>query len=158
MPESNYQGGCSCGAIRYRLTAPPLVVHCCHCTWCQRESGASFALNVLIESSQLELNSGDPECVATPSNSGNPQNIFRCPTCRVAVWSHYPGFGDKVCFVRAGTLDAGHDIAPDIHIYTTTKQPWLGIPEPSVTADEFYDLKAVWPASSLKRLKVALER
>lgn len=156
MTGSSHHGGCTCGGVRYRIIGPPLIVHCCHCTWCQRETGAAFALNALVESGKLELVSGDPELVESPSNSGRNQNIFRCPDCRIAVWSHYPGFGDKVSFVRVGTLDAGHGISPDIHIYTTTKQAWLVIPEGSATADEFYDLKIVWPESSLARLKAAL--
>jgi hypothetical protein len=38
------EGGCDCGEVRYRLTTRPLIVHCCHCRWCQRESGTAFAL------------------------------------------------------------------------------------------------------------------
>jgi len=138
------------------MHAAPLIVHCCHCTWCQRESGAAFALNALIESNSLELLNEPPEKVATPSASGRNQDIWRCSRCKVAVWSHYAGFGDKVSFVRVGTLDTGHGISPDIHIYTTTKQPWVVIPEGSATADEFYSLKEVWPDDSRARLREAL--
>jgi len=93
------EGGCACGGIRYRMESPPLFVHCCHCRWCQRESGASYALNALIEAERVILLEGEPEVTPTPSNSGKAQNVWRCPECRVAVWSHYAGFGDKVSFV-----------------------------------------------------------
>jgi hypothetical protein len=100
----SYEGGCTCGAVRYRMTSAPMIVHCCHCRWCQRESGASFALNAMIESDRVVLLQGEIEFVYTPSQSGKGQKIARCPKCHVAVWSHYAGGGDAVCFVRVGTL------------------------------------------------------
>src|SRR6185436_17583258 len=99
------EGGCDCRAIRYRMETAPLVVHCCHCRWCQRESGASFALNAMIESDRVTNLGEAPELVLTPSESGRGQSIARCPHCRVAVWSHYAGAGPAVAFVRVGTLD-----------------------------------------------------
>jgi hypothetical protein len=57
---SAIEGGCTCGAVRYRLKARPLFVHCCHCTWCQRETGSAFAVNAFIEASQVELLNGKP--------------------------------------------------------------------------------------------------
>src|SRR4051794_40946188 len=105
MATNELTGGCTCRAVRYHMTSGPLFVHCCHCRWCQRESGAAFALNALIESDRVALLQGAPEEVLTPSNSGKGQRIFRCPSCRVAVWSHYAGGGDRIRFVRVGTLD-----------------------------------------------------
>src|SRR5215204_433926 len=99
------EGGSTCRAVRFRLAGRPLFVHCCHCTWCQRESGASFALNAMIESNRVEVLSGEPELIETPSASGAGQRIARCPRCRVAVWSHYAGAGQGIRFVRVGTLD-----------------------------------------------------
>ncbi len=122
------EGGCDCRQVRYRLLAPPMFVHCCHCRWCQRESGASFALNALIEADRLELIAGEPELVDTPSESGQGQQIARCPNCRMALWSHYAGAGPLVSFVRVGTLDQPDHLPPDIHIFTASKQPWLMLP------------------------------
>src|SRR5881398_1761882 len=99
------EGGCDCRAVRYRLESAPLFVNCCHCRWCQRETGTAFALNALIESDRVEVLESSPEVIVTPSNSGKGQKISRCPTCRIAVWSNYGGGGDKVRFVRVGTLD-----------------------------------------------------
>src|SRR5690606_35154204 len=89
------EGGCTCRAVRYRLTTTPLFVHCCHCRWCQRETGSAFALNAMIETACIELLDGQPQIHDTPSNSGKGQKIMRCPRCRVALWSHYPGAGPK---------------------------------------------------------------
>ena len=144
-------GGCSCGAIRYRMTSPPLFVHCCHCRWCQRETGASFALNALIEADRVVLLRGEPETVDTPSNSGKGQKIARCPRCHVAVWSNYAGAGDAVRFVRVGTLDEPDRLPPDIHIFTSSKQPWVVLPPDARAVAEFYDIDREWPAQSLER-------
>src|SRR5512138_3642328 len=119
------EGGCDCRQLRYRMETRPLFVHCCHCRWCQRESGASFALNAMIEADRVTLLGEEPEIVDTPSASGKGQKIARCPHCRVAVWSHYAGGGAAVRFVRVGTLDDPDRVPPDIHIFTSTRQPWL---------------------------------
>ena len=106
-------GGCTCRAVRYRMMSEPMFVHCCHCRWCQRETGASFALNAMIEADRRRV-SGTPEVVHTPSNSGKGQKIARCPACRIALWSNYGGAGDIVRFVRVGTLDDPDRLPPDI--------------------------------------------
>ena len=151
-------GGCTCRAVRYRMTAKPLFVHCCHCRWCQRETGASFALNAMIESDRVVLLSGAPEVVLTPSNSGKGQKIARCPQCRIALWSNYGGAGDVVRFVRVGTLDKPDRLPPDIHIFTSSKQPWVVLPRGTPAVKEYYDREKYWPKASLKRLLALLAR
>jgi len=145
------EGGCTCGAVRYRVSGPPLIVHCCHCRWCQRETGASFALNALYEADRVVVLRGTPEVVPTPSASGRDQRIARCPQCRMALWSNYAGAGEAVRFVRIGTLDNPDALPPDIHIYTASKQPWVVLPEGAAAVPEYYDREAVWPAASLAR-------
>ena len=139
------EGGCTCRAVRYRMTAKPLFVHCCHCRWCQRETGASFALNAMIESDRVVLLKGEPEVVDTPSNSGKGQKIARCPRCRIAVWSNYAGAGDAVRFIRVGTLDKPDRLPPDIHIFTSSKQPWVVLPRGTPAVKEYYDRTKYWP-------------
>lgn len=145
------EGGCTCRFVRYRLLSAPLFVHCCHCRWCQRESGSAFALNALIEADRVHLLAGAVDVVDTPSQSGKGQKISRCPTCRIALWSNYAGAGDAVRFVRVGTLDDPGACPPDIHIYTVSRQPWVVLP-PSVPAvPEYYRASERWPAASLER-------
>lgn len=144
-------GGCNCKSVQYRMETAPLFVHCCHCRWCQRETGASFALNALIESDCVTTLADEPEVVATPSESGLGQKIARCRTCRIAVWSHYAGSGQAIRFVRVGTLDDPGVLRPDVHIFTASKQPWVAMP-PGVPAFEgYYDLEELWPVESLSR-------
>jgi hypothetical protein len=155
------EGRCTCGAIRYRLTGKPLFVHCCHCRWCQRETGASFALNAMIEADRVELLAGQPETVVTPSNSGKGQKITRCPTCRIAVWSNYAGAGDAVHFVRVGTLLDPDQLPPDIHIFTASRQPWVVLPPTTPATPDYYDRRNYWPEESLERyarLRTSLQR
>ena len=147
-------GGCTCRAIRYHLTARPMFVHCCHCRWCQRETGSAFALNALIESERIGLDAAEPELVDTPSNSGTGQLIRRCPTCRVALWSHY-GRVTTVAFVRVGALDNPDLCPPDIHIFTMSKQPWVVLPAGARAVAEYYDPTQVWPPESLARRAIA---
>jgi hypothetical protein len=149
-------GGCTCGAVRYRMTSRPLFVHCCHCRWCQRETGASFALNAMIEADRVIVLQGAPEIVATPSNSGRGQRIFRCPSCRIALWSHYAGAGDAICFVRVGTLDEPDRLPPDIHIFTASKQPWVVLPPGLPAVAEYYDRAQHWPEASRARREALL--
>ena len=150
------EGGCTCRAVRYRLLTRPLFVHCCHCTWCQRETGTAFALNAMIESDRVELLAGEVDVVDTPSNSGKGQKIARCPKCRIAVWSNYAGAGDLLRFIRVGTLDDPGRFPPDIHIFTSTKQPWVVIPPGVPAVAEYYDAKQHWPPESLERRKAYL--
>jgi hypothetical protein len=131
----------------------PLFVHCCHCRWCQRESGASFALNALIEGDRIQVLAGEIDLVDTPSQSGSGQTIARCPRCRIALWSNYAGAGPLVKFVRVGTLDEPDRLPPDIHIFTQSKQPWVVLPEGTPAVPEYYDREAYWPAESLARRK-----
>ena len=152
------EGGCTCRRVRYRMVTSPLFVHCCHCRWCQRETGASFALNALIEADLVEIMAGQPDVVDTPSNSGRGQKITRCPSCRIALWSNYAGAGDALRFVRVGTLDDPDRLPPDIHIFTSTKQPWLVLPRGTPAVAEYYERDRYWPAASLERRRALLAR
>jgi hypothetical protein len=143
-------GGCSCGAVRYRLASDPLFIHCCHCLNCQRQTGSAFVINLLIEADRVELLSGDPQPVDVPRDDGSSQRIYRCPSCQVAVFSEYGR--PEVWFVRGGTLDEPSAVEPDVHIYTRSKLPWVALPQSVPAFDEYYDTKALWPAASLERL------
>lgn len=156
MPDPKLEGGCACGGVRYRLTAPPMFVHCCHCTSCQTETGGAFVINALIEAEHVETIAGAAEPLLTPSESGCGQQIWRCPACRVALWSNYGGARDLIRFVRVGTLDTPAALPPDIHIYTRSKLPWVRLPEDVPAVDAYYDTASLWPEESLARRKRAL--
>jgi hypothetical protein len=145
------EGGCSCGAVRYRLTSDPLFVHCCHCLNCQRQTGTAFVVNILIEADRVELLVDEPQAVDVPRDDGSRQQIFRCPTCQVAVFSLYTS--PRVRFVRAGTLDDPSTVKPDVHIYTRSKVPWVEVPEGVPAFEAFYEVEKLWPPRSLERVQ-----
>jgi hypothetical protein len=144
------EGGCACGAVRYRLTSDPLFVHCCHCLNCQRQTGSAFVVNVLIETDRVELLAGEPQPVDVPRSGGKKQKIWRCPDCQIAVFSQYTR--RQIRFVRAGTLDDPTSIQPDVHIFTRSKLDWVALPDTVPAFDVYYDSKTLWPAESLERL------
>lgn len=152
------EGGCGCRQIRYQLLVQPMFVHCCHCRWCQRESGSAFALNAMLEAEQVHLLSGAPEIINTPTESGKGQNIARCPTCRVALWSTYAGAGPHIRFVRVGTLDMPDHLPPDIHIFCASKQPWVTLAPGIPAVAEYYSRSEYWPAESLQRREQLLKK
>uniref|UniRef100_UPI0030F721C3 GFA family protein n=1 Tax=Hyphomonas sp. TaxID=87 RepID=UPI0030F721C3 len=146
MTEESHtrEGGCTCGHVRYQVLSAPLVVHCCHCRYCQRQTGTAFAMNALIEADRVRLVRGDVEELTVDTPSGKGQIIARCPECRVAVWSHYnmSGLRERIRFIRVGTLDNPDLMPPDVHIFTTTKQPWVQLPEGSRVVDIYYEYEA----------------
>jgi hypothetical protein len=145
------EGGCSCGAVRYRLTSEPLFVHCCHCLSCQRQTGSAFVINVLIEADRVQLLDGEPHPVDVPRDDGSTQRIFRCAACEVAVFSRYTR--PDVHFVRAGTLDDPSLVEPDVHIFTRSKLPWVTLPDSVPAFEIYYDTRKLWPAASLERIE-----
>jgi hypothetical protein len=150
-----YEGGCACGYVRYAMEPYPLIVHCCHCSWCQRQNGSAFAVNALIEADRVHLLEGDVVDIVVPSPSGANQKISRCPKCQVAVLSYYlvmqGGMGERIRFIRVGTLDDPSQLPPDVHIHTASKQPWVTLPPGVLAVDEYYVTKEVWSEDSLKR-------
>lgn len=147
-------GGCTCGHVRYQVTSEPMIVHCCHCRGCQKNSGASFALNALFEADRVELISGEVEGVTVPTPSGTGQVITRCSKCKVAVWSNYNmgGLRERIRFIRVGTLDEPDQFPPDVHIFTCSRQPWVLLPKEDRRVEVFYEFKETWSPESMKRL------
>jgi len=151
IDTTHCDGGCTCRQVRYRMSGRPLIVHCCHCRWCQRETGSAFALNAMIEAERVEIVSGEVMTIATPSLSGKGQKIARCPTCRVALWSNYGGAGDAIRFVRVGTLDEPDRMPPDIQIFTESKQPWVLLAPDIPAVPGYYKASEYWSKDSLER-------
>ena len=149
-------GGCACEAVRYRLGSQPMFVHCCHCRDCQRQTGGAFVVNGLIETDRIAVLAGTLEAVGLPTQSGRPHDVYRCSACRTAMWSDY-GRRPYLRFVRLCTLDAAPSRPPDVHIYTRSKLPWVGLPADARVFAEYYDMPTEWPAEALARRQAASE-
>lgn len=152
--SETFEGGCSCGAVRYRLSSRPMFTNCCHCLDCQKQTGGAFAINAMIETSRIEMLSGEPVVIEMPSPSGRGHEVHRCPKCEVALWSNY-GRRTWMRFVRVATLDAPHAIKPDAHIFTRSRVPWVKLPEDTPAFEIYYDTAKQWSPESLARLAAA---
>ena len=156
-----YEGSCACGYVRYRVESRPLIVHCCHCSWCQRQNGSAFAVNALVEADQVRNIQGEVVDVEVPSPSGAGQRISRCPNCQVAVWSYYlvlsGNIGELVRFIRVGTLDHPEQFSPDVHIFTSSKLPWVELPPGIPAFENFYVIEDTWSEDSFARRKALTE-
>lgn len=143
-------GKCGCGAVTYRLKAHPMFVHCCHCSDCQTQTGTAFALNGIIETENVELDGPTrEEMLATSSGKG--QIITRCAECGVAVFSNYLAREGKLRHMRIGTLDEPEQCPPDVHIFTSSKLPWVTLSSDVPIFEEYYSIPDIWPESSRER-------
>lgn len=149
----NLEGGCSCAAIRYKLTASPLIVHACHCRDCQRVTGSGFVINIWIEKQFVETNAAIPKSLTLRGGSGKDHEVFFCDKCGTCVWSRYHIAPGEALFVRAGTLDKPEAVRPDVHIFTRSKLPWLDLPEGVLAFESIYNIEEVWSAESRERLR-----
>jgi hypothetical protein len=120
-------GGCECGAVRYRLTAAPILVNCCHCRDCQTITGSAFALNAVIETAAVVVDGGEPVEVALPRGEAVTR-AWRCGRCWTLLWADHPQAGDRLRFVRVGTLDAAERYPASAHFFVRSRHPWVGLP------------------------------
>lgn len=144
------EGGCACGAVRYRLKSGPMFVHCCHCGDCQRQVGSAFVINALIETDRVDVLQGETTCFTMPTDSGRPHDVYRCSVCGTTMWSDY-GRRKVLTFLRATTLDDRGALPPDVHIFTRSKLPWVRLPDDARVFEVYYDTQKEWPAESLAR-------
>ena len=131
-----------------------MIVHCCHCRDCQRQTGSAFVINALIETDRIEVE-GETVAVRMPTDSGRVHEVYRCPACATAMWSDYGG-RPALRFVRVGTLDEPEALPPDVHIFTRSKQPWVGLPEQARAFEVYYDMSREWTPEALARRRTIL--
>ncbi|MFT3968655.1 MAG: GFA family protein [Sphingobium sp.] len=155
---ASLEGGCACGAVRYRVEGAPIFVNNCHCSLCQRQSGTGSVFNGLYESERVTLLSGELTGHEVLAGGGEMQEIRRCAACGTAVWSHYPRLGRFGTAVRLGTLDAPTAFRPDAAIYLSTKLPWVVLSDEIPQFQESYDFRAVLPPERLERLHALAAR
>lgn len=148
-------GGCGCGRTRYRLLSPPMFVNCCHCRDCQRQTGSAFVINAVIEADRMRLLSGATQAHRFVTASGRPHDIHRCTQCGTALWSEYRAV-TAIRLVRVGSLDEPAAHAPNAHIYTRSKLPWVALPADVAAFAVHYRLSEVWPEEAQRRWRAAI--
>ncbi len=122
------EGGCQCGAVRYRIRGEPLALGVCHCTECQRQSGSAFGMSLVVRKEDFELASGELRDFTRTSDSGRPVRCAFCPTCGTRIF-HEPRYLEGVLNVKPGTLDDTSGLAPTLQIWTSRKQGWVVLRE-----------------------------
>ncbi|MCI4589046.1 GFA family protein [Sphingobium sp. BYY-5] len=152
------EGGCACGAVRYRIDVDPIFVNNCHCGLCQRQSGAASAVNAFVEVEHLHLLSGTLSEHEVPTGSGKAQAIVRCAACGTAVWSHYPRLGRLGAAIRVGTLDDRAAIRPDAAIFVADRMGWTGLPDGVPVFETSYKPADILPPDRLGRLMALVAR
>ena len=126
LPSFPVEGGCQCGAVRYRLTAPPLAVYNCHCRDCQRSSGATHSMSMPVQRSIFEHLSGRLAAYDKPADSGRVVRMLGCAECGTKVWNE-PLSAPDLLIVKPGTLDDMSWAVPVGNIWTASRAPWAEI-------------------------------
>lgn len=152
------EGGCGCGAVRYRIEGEPIFANNCHCRQCQQQTGSTSVVNAFFEMERVTLLAGELAENTVIAGSGGPHVIVRCRECGAALWSHYPAMGRLGAGVRVGTLDQPGSITPDAVIFTGEKMPWVALPEGIPAFETTYDFRKVLPAERLDRLRALSAR
>lgn len=153
MGETQREGGCGCGQVRYRLVGEPIFVNNCHCTLCQRQTGSTSAVNAFYETERVQLLQGELVTHEMMAGSGKPQYVKRCAQCGTAVWSHYPRLGDLGAGVRVGTLDDPASIRPDAAIFVHERMPWVTLPDGVPAFERNYRPADILPPERVARLQ-----
>jgi len=129
MTASTHEGGCLCGAIRYRIQGDGLMLSACHCQECQRTGGGAFGMSLIVLREALELTKGSPRRFEKPYEDGRHKVFNFCGECSGRVWNEMPRF-PQIYNVKPGTLDdANKWLDPVAHLWLSMKQPWVPIPE-----------------------------
>jgi hypothetical protein len=114
-----WEGGCLCGRIRFRVSAPPLLTMACHCTGCQKLSASAYSLTIAVPSDGFAVTQGEPVL----GGLHGPHRQLYCPHCKNWMFTHAHGL-DFFVNVRATMLDEHHWYAPFVEVFTSEKLPW----------------------------------
>jgi len=130
LPSFPVEGGCICGAIRYRLSAPPLGVYNCHCKDCQRSAGSAFSSSMIVNRETLTVIAGETDTYNKTAQSGRVVRQHSCGVCATRLFNE-PLSSTAVYVLRPGTLDDSSWAIPVGNIWTDSKAPWVEI-DPAV--------------------------
>jgi hypothetical protein len=125
---SSSEGGCQCGAVRYRIQGEPVSLVVCHCKECQRQSGSAFGMSLSVRTADFAL-TGDVRTYRRIADSGNGVTCAFCPTCGTRIYHEPERMNGVIVNVRAGTLDDTSSLKPVAHVWTRNKQGWFTIPD-----------------------------
>ena len=126
LPNFPVEGGCQCGAVRYRIKAPPLGIYACHCKDCQRFSGTTHTLSMVMQVDDVELTKGGLHGFDKVADSGRVVRMLGCARCGTKIWNE-PLASPTLLIVKPGTLDDASWARPVGNIWTDNALPWVSI-------------------------------
>ncbi len=155
LPELPLQGGCTCGAVRYQIKAPPLTFYLCHCTECQRQTSSAFGQSLRVHAKDFSV-AGSVRCIERLADSGARRQGWFCPLCGVRLWHATQG-SDEIN-IKAGTLDYTQWLIPAGHIWVRSRQRFVALPDDGLVYEEqpepgYERLKARWRAMTTSQSK-----
>jgi hypothetical protein len=121
------EGGCNCGAIRYRIEGPALGVAACHCTRCRRQSGSAYSVNLLVAQDAMTVDGQMAVFADQDTSSGAPVHREFCGACGSPIRSVITA-NPGVVAVKVGTLDDPDPFAPGLHVFTRSRIAWVDVP------------------------------
>lgn len=127
------EGGCQCGAVRYRISTAPVAYYWCHCTQCQRASGAAFGESLRVRQADVHVTGALGQWNRT-TDFGTTTEVVFCPVCATRIWHARPNTG--FCHIRAGTLDDTSWLEPVAHIWARSRQPGVQFAADALVFDE----------------------
>lgn len=126
LPQFPVEGGCQCGAVRYRIGARPLGIYACHCKDCQRFSGTTHTLSMVMNAGDVELLQGTLKGFDKAADSGRTVRMLGCEACGTKVWNE-PLSSPGLLILKPGTLDDAGWAEPVGNIWTDRALPWVAI-------------------------------
>ena len=128
MAENNqkpHEGGCQCGKVRYRITAKPLALYCCHCTECQAQSASAFGMSMWVKSDAFKVLQGELSYYSRQASRNGTMTCAFCCDCGTRLY-HQAGSDEGVYAIKAGSLDDSSGLKPGGHIWTRSAHAWVG--------------------------------
>jgi hypothetical protein len=144
-----FEGRCQCGEVRYRITGESAALFVCHCTECQRQSSSAFGMALWLRNYDKKILTGTPGAWVRKTPSGRELVCEFCTSCGTRLFHQVAGQSDTMS-IKPGTLDRTRDLEPVAHIWTSSAQAWVRVPEGCLSYPEnppsFAEMFAAWRA------------
>ena len=125
-------GRCNCGAVTFEITSPPTGATYCHCTRCQRRSGAAASAQIMVQEGAVRILTGAGEVRGWAPPDGMTKEF--CGRCGSQLWSRPPDGAPRG--VRMGVLDQDPGVRPTLRAWTSSAAAWEPIPDDGLTRHE----------------------
>jgi hypothetical protein len=120
-----HEGGCLCGAVRYRVEGNPEVAYICHCTNCKRYTGSAFGISVVFSKNAVQIIKGNLKMYEYRSDETSRWiKLEFCPNCGTAV-TGVAEVAPSMRVVTVGTFDNPNWVKPQWAQFTRSALQWV---------------------------------